>query len=310
MKLLLLLLTSLILVSCNKYTKDQKCTKDKDGNEQCEKKDEYEEDDDEGPEFYEEEGEIDKWKGRERLFQWDPIRAGYERNIQIAPDQTVTMVTAAVRPKAFLIDNFLTDAECDHVINKALNNGLYDSGLHIDPETRKSKKYTYGFADSAVGVYRQWDRDGDGQITIPEIIRMAQVTLKLYIKETDVKEMFKILEQKQLDDDIITRDEFQTMNTAGISEYMKTLREENPRFRDRFSEQIWLRQGDGSDRIMQGLREKVIKLTNLPPYIIEGGEALQVVRYKPFGHYHAHFDGQDGEKHPEKKNLLSHGSKT
>ena len=46
------------------------------------------------------------------------------------------------------------------------------------------------------------------------------------------------------------------MNTAGISQYMNDLREEHPRFRDRFSEQIWLRQGESSDRVMQGLRNK------------------------------------------------------
>ena len=59
-----------------------------------------------------------------------------------------------------------------------------------------------------------------------------------------------------LDDGAITKEEFVTMNTAGISQYMNDLREEHPRFRDRFSEQIWLRQGESSDRVMQGLRNK------------------------------------------------------
>ena len=59
-----------------------------------------------------------------------------------------------------------------------------------------------------------------------------------------------------MDDGIITREEFDNMNTAGIGQYMTELREEHPRFRDRFSEQIWLRQGESSDRVMQGLRDK------------------------------------------------------
>lgn len=33
---------------------------------------------------------------------------------------------------------------------------------------------------------------------------------------------------------------------------------------------------------------------------MKGGEALQVLRYQPFGHYHAHFDGQDGDVHTTK----------
>ena len=65
------LLMLLTLVSCNKYTKDG-CSKDKNGNEQWEKKDEFEEDeDDDEPVFYEIE---DKLKERERLFQWDPVK--------------------------------------------------------------------------------------------------------------------------------------------------------------------------------------------------------------------------------------------
>jgi len=43
-----------------------------------------------------------------------------------------------------VIDNFLTEEECDHVINKSLNNGMFDSSLHIDPDTRRSKQYTIG----------------------------------------------------------------------------------------------------------------------------------------------------------------------
>ena len=65
------LLMLLTLASCNKYTKDGR-SKDKNGNEQCEKRDEFEEDeDDDEPVFYEIE---DKLKERERLFQWDPVK--------------------------------------------------------------------------------------------------------------------------------------------------------------------------------------------------------------------------------------------
>jgi len=301
MKIYLLFLLIVTLHAENTSNQGE-CTVDS-TEQHCLKKDQAVEEDDE-PVFYEEdeiaEDPSEKWKGREALFQWDPVKVGHERRIEVAPGQTVSMVTAAVKPKAFLIDNFLTEAECDHVINKALTNGLHDSSLHIDPETRKSKQYTQGHSNSAIGDFRHWDRNQDGEATIQEVKRMAEKTIKLYFNETDIKEMFEILKINTLDDGIITRDEFTTMNTAGLSQYMNDLREENPRFRDRFSEQIWLRQGDSSDRVMQGLREKVRKLTNLPEYIVNGGEALQVLRYQPFGHYHAHFDSQDKEAHPDK----------
>ena len=43
-----------------------------------------------------------------------------------------------------VIDNFLTEEECDHIIEKAKHFGLASSGLHVDESVAKYKKYTYG----------------------------------------------------------------------------------------------------------------------------------------------------------------------
>merc|ERR1719219_1597198 len=111
----------------------------------------------------------------------------------------------------------------------------------------------------------------------------------------------KELKMTEMDDGIITVQEFNSMNINALGGYMMDLRENHPRFRDRFSEQIWLKHSDASDTIMHNLREKVIKITNLPRYIVEGGEPLQVLKYSPHGHYHAHFDGQDPDEYPDKQ---------
>ncbi len=54
----------------------------------------------------------------------------------------------------------------------------------------------------------------------------------------------------------ITKEEFETLNTDGLHEYMKDLRENHPRFRDRFSTQTWLRQGTSADPVMKKIRER------------------------------------------------------
>eukprot|EP00795_Rhopilema_esculentum_P001259 gene1259-15640_t len=90
----------------------------------------------------------------------------------------------------------------------------------------------------------------------------------------------------------ITQEEFQTLNTEAIDDYMKALRETHPRFRDRYSEQTWLKQDRSADPLLRKLRERVKKLTKLPTRIVEGGEPMQVLHYDVHGHYHAHFDGQ------------------
>lgn len=295
-KLLILFLCVIVLVSCNKYTNNEGCTKDESGNEQCLKKDEYDdEDEDDEPVFYEIE---EKMKTREPLFQWDPVKVGHVREVKMEDGSIKKMVTMALKPKIFVIDNFLTDEECDHIIEKAKYFGLMNSGLHIDEKVKMSKIESYGKAKSSLGDYKYWDLNMDGEITRNEVIDLARRNLKLYINVTDVKTMFVELGLHELDDGVITREEFASMNTAGITEYLKQLRETHPRFRDRFSEQIWLKQGNKSDVIMQKLRRKVTSLTNLPAYIVEGGEPLQVLNYQPFGHYHAHFDGQSDTEYP------------
>ncbi len=56
--------------------------------------------------------------------------------------------------------------------------------------------------------------------------------------------------------DKITKEEFATFNTEAINEYMKALRESHPRFRDRFSDQTWLRQDSSADTILRRLRTR------------------------------------------------------
>lgn len=297
----LLLLLLVVVVQCTRFERDgQECIRDEtNGNEQCWKKSEYPEDDDEDmPMFYDEESNK---KTRQPLFIWDPVRVGYERKIELAPGQVVTMVTKAVKPKVFMIENFLTDTEVDHIIAKAKLNGLSSSALHIDTKIRADKDDISVKAMDSLSFRSQWDHNGDDKITMDEIIKTAQDNIKLYLNSSEIDQMFSELNMHEMDDGIITTQEFNAMDIKSLGGYMMKLRDTHPRFRDRFSEQIWLKQSDASDTIMHNLRDKVRKLTNLPRYIVDGGEPLQVLKYSPHGHYHAHFDGQDPEEYPTKQ---------
>ncbi|KAG9333868.1 hypothetical protein JZ751_010019 [Albula glossodonta] len=76
----------------------------------------------------------------------------------------------------------------------------------------------------------------------------------------------------------------------------------------------WLYQGKGTHQVLQTLRQRVTRLTRLPPSLVELSEPLQVVRYEQGGHYHAHHDSGpsliqndvdllDTRKHCDKGNL-------
>ena len=54
----------------------------------------------------------------------------------------------------------------------------------------------------------------------------------------------------------ITREEFNMLNTEAINEYMAALRDTHPRFRDRYSEQTWLKQDGSADSVLRRLRQR------------------------------------------------------
>ncbi|KXJ16351.1 Transmembrane prolyl 4-hydroxylase [Exaiptasia diaphana] len=108
--------------------------------------------------------------------------------------------------------------------------------------------------------------------------------------DDDIVKMFQQLQFDGYDDGTITRDEFEHLNINKLVVYLDYLKNKHPRYRARFSEQAWLPQNTKSDPALRQLHERVIKLTKLPRKLIQGGEALQVVRYGHDGHYHVHYD--------------------
>lgn len=51
-------------------------------------------------------------------------------------------------------------------------------------------------------------------------------------------------------------DEFRTLPTAAMDEYMNDLKEKDPKHRDRNSIQSWLHQGKNADKTLKKLRKR------------------------------------------------------
>lgn len=287
-----------VFVSSFIYNKEGwKCTLDSLGKEFCfaDNRPDEEGGEEDRPMFY---NEVTNEKEKERLFIWDPVRVGYEREIDLGRGNKVKMVTKSLRPKVFTIENFLTDEEADYIVYKAKQHGVESSNLHLDFKMQFALDTSYGAAHDTLQSWDAWDHNKDGNIVMSEIIETAREVVTLYYNSSNVKDMFATLNLTELDDGVITEEEFKQMDMMKLGSYMNNIRQNHPVFRDRYSNQIWLRQSDPRDRVLANLREKVIKLTNLPRYIVEGGEPLQVLNYQPHGHYHAHYDGQDFSDYP------------
>ncbi|KAL4223953.1 hypothetical protein ACF0H5_017412 [Mactra antiquata] len=149
-----------------------------------------------------------------KLHRIEPGKVGDQVELELEPGQFYTRITKAVQPPIFVIPSFLSNEECDYIIERAVENGLNTShlfGADIESE----------FADSKI------DR-------------------------------------------------------ADIS---------------RISEQTWLHKQHLDHDFYTKLQKRVAMLTGIPVYVIQSSEPMQVVSYKPGGHYHAHLDSSDQDYH-------------
>ena len=56
--------------------------------------------------------------------------------------------------------------------------------------------------------------------------------------------------------DYVTLQEFSTLPTAAMDEYMNYIKEKHPAHRERFSNQAWLLQGKTADDVLKRLRKR------------------------------------------------------
>ncbi|KAM7450274.1 prolyl 4-hydroxylase [Porites harrisoni] len=274
-----LILASILVISCRSYSNSsaEYCE-----NDTCESMD--------GPCF------IPRQKGI--LTRLEGVRVGHRQEVTLGEDGKYEVITRAMKPLLFEIPNFLSEDECDYIITLASENELMNSvakGGLTEVDNWKFDPYIQGKANGPRGLYKNWDFDLDGKITIEEIKKFAKRYRYLYLTDEEVKKIFTDLNLHAfLDDGIITREEFEHLNTILIDSYMYEMGRSHPRHRERFSEQTWLTQ-EHEDGLLQGIRLRVQALTKLPDEIIYGSEYIQVVRYGVDGHYHAHLDSETHE---------------
>ncbi|RMX59581.1 hypothetical protein pdam_00003642 [Pocillopora damicornis] len=214
------------------------------------------------------------------LTRLDGVKVGHKQKVDLGAEGKKVLITRALKPLLFEIPNFLSEEECNHVISLA-----------------NEKELVKSVARGGLTESDTWTHDPNhGKITIDEIKRFAKVERYLYLTDEEVKRI-KDFHTDSDDAGVITREEFQDMNTLLVDSYLYEMGRSHPRHRERFSEQTWLT-GEHEDGILQDIRMRVQAVTKLPDEIIYGSEYLQVVRYGVDGHYHAHLDSETHE-HPE-----------
>jgi len=202
--------------------------------------------------------------------------------------------TRSLKPLLFEIPNAISEDEIMHIKEKAVfsTEGLFESiargGLTPEDSFKPSNKKGRGLGPAA--MFENWDLNGDKIIDMNEVKLFCKGYNFLYFDEDDVLKMFKKLEISEFDDGKITEKEFETLDTMGIENYSNVVMREHPKHRQRTSEQIWLPMAEEYDAVLGRLRDRFGKIFEIPKRILHGSEHMQIVRYTPGGHYHAHHD--------------------
>lgn len=211
------------------------------------------------------------------------VKVGHVQKRHLSPGKMYEIKTLSLKPPVFEIPNFLTDEDCETIINLASKEGLDTSEVQ-DPETGINIEPTNE------ETFRSWDYNKDGVIDRVEVMHNLVDLSDLYFSEEDVDKMFAELKVDKNNNGVMDLKEFLAITTNRIMTSLHNMAKKLPRVKSRNSRQTWL-----DHRKIKGLNDKVAALTKLPRAIVAESEELQVVHYHPEGHYHCHHDSQDVE---------------
>lgn len=228
------------------------------------------------------------------LTRINGVKVGHVERVDLG-DGIKKRITRALNPPVFEIPNFLSDEECDHIVHLAEKTGLISSfargGLQ-SPEEFRIPDIRNGTSEGMTGYFEAFDLDSNEKVHLEEVMAFAKKYHFLILTKEETLELLHEANITEFDDGFATREEFERMNSLGLSDALYATGLSHPLHRARFSQQTWVNQRGLGDPVLDKIMERVVELTRLPREIIYGSERLQVVYYGANGHYHAHYDSE------------------
>jgi len=194
-----------------------------------------------------------------KLYMIDGVKIRHEQEIPLN-DRSYKLITRAMVPPVFEIPNFLDDHEIENILLQANEYGLFSSRAKggLTPKDLFKASEVAGKSAGAAGDFYNWDMDENDVIDMNDVLRWNKFYNFLVMNESDVHEMFKAVGGSEFDDELITREEFETLNTQGLEDYINQMIREHPRFRQRYSEQVWLPFDKVYSRVLHNVRERLV----------------------------------------------------
>ncbi|XP_036389872.1 transmembrane prolyl 4-hydroxylase-like isoform X2 [Megalops cyprinoides] len=221
------------------------------------------------------------------------IRVGHVQKVSLVDGRVHEMRTLSLKPLLFEIPDFLSEEECRLVVQLARLKGLTESQVSV-PD---SQEETADLLDlSPEEVFNLLDLNQDGQLQLQEILTHSSARDRFWLTPENLQEIYAGLKADPDRDGLLSLGEFKRLSSKALWRFSPQLggKRSQP---VRNSRHTWLYQGEGAHHVLRALRKRVIRLTQLPPLLVELSEPLQVVRYEQGGHHYAHYDS--GAVHPE-----------
>lgn len=223
-----------------------------------------------------------------KLVRHDGVQVGHVQSINLTDGQVLHLITKSLRPLLFEIPKFLSAEECEHIIKLASNAGLFQSTTlpDIDDEkalTDQEKK------EDCLQLFGS-DENHNGKVSVWELGVFLNQTYGISLNNADIEMMLTTTNFDRDGDGEISLNECMEGDHVVLDRYMNNIVEEHPQQRTRLSQQTWLQMSGTSDSVLRDLQDRVIQITKLPRIFVERSEDLQVVQYGVHGHYHAHYD--------------------
>uniref|UniRef100_A0A3B3ZNG5 Fe2OG dioxygenase domain-containing protein n=1 Tax=Periophthalmus magnuspinnatus TaxID=409849 RepID=A0A3B3ZNG5_9GOBI len=189
------------------------------------------------------------------------------------------------------IPDFLSEDECQVVMQLAQLKGLMESQLMVQGDHEELVKE---LNLSPEEIFNLLDINQDGQLQHTEILTHSRVRDGIWLTPDTLREVYAGLEADK--NGLLSIEEFRLLSSDAFQRFLQQQGVKKSQL-VRNSRHTWLYQGEGAHKVLQDIKERVIKLTRLPPALVDLSEPLQVVRYEEGGHYHAHHDS--GPVYPE-----------
>uniref|UniRef100_A0A8B9J3Q1 Transmembrane prolyl 4-hydroxylase n=1 Tax=Amazona collaria TaxID=241587 RepID=A0A8B9J3Q1_9PSIT len=215
-----------------------------------------------------------------------PPQVGHTQRVQLVPGRVHAVRTLSLKPLLFEIPDFLTEEECKLIIHLAQLKGLQKSQILPTDDYEEAMEM---IEISQMDIFNLLDHNQDGQLQLKEVLTHTRLGNGRWMTPENIREMYTAVKADPDGNGVLSLEEFKQLNIHDFHKYMGS---QKVKMSDlvRNSQHTWLYQGEGAHQVMRSVRQRVMRLTRLPPEIVEHSEPLQVVRYDQGGHYHAHMD--------------------